>query len=565
MKYRISNGFIWIALLWIGVFLTSCDPESVIPDTDTPDTSNNNTDGVEEDSDYIWDTNSETLISFDGNNVNINGNGAITSDAKVTINTPGNYRLKGSWTNGQLKVKTEGVVRMIFDNVNITNGSGAPIYVSDAEKVVVILESDSKNSLVESFSGTIDSDSITACFYSKSYLSFAGTGSLDVQTQFKDGIVSKDGLVIKNGRFSISSEDDGIIGKDYLKIYNGNFEMNTGGDAFASTSESSQDKGYIQILDGTYTVTCTGDGFSAETNLTIEGGEFNVISGGGSSKTSSNSAKAFKGKSSITVSNGTIQANSADDGFHSNGSVTIQSGALQLSCATTGIQAANMITIQEGTLNISKSKEGMEAKFIAINGGNISIFSSDDSINATHGSRTESNDGSTIDINGGILTLNAYNGDPLDSNGSIEMNGGTVIIHGPVKSPEVPIDYNGTFNISKGKIIATGPSLQMAQGLSQSSAQNSIIVKFSSSNTANTLFHIQDANGNDIVTFRPLRSFALAVFSSELLTQGQNYTIYTGGSASGNEINGLFLDNNYVPGLSRKQFTVQSKVTTISI
>ena len=146
-----------------------------------------------------------------------------------------------------------------------------------------------------------------------------------------------------------------------------------------------------------------------------------------------------------------------------------------------------------------------------------------------------------IKIDGGTLTLNAYNGDPLDSNGSIEMNGGTVIIHGPAKSPEVPIDYNGTFNISKGKIIATGPSLQMVQGLSQSSTQNSIIVKFNSSNSAYTLFHIQDDNGNDIVTFRPLRSFALAmVFSSELLTQGQTYTIYTGGSCSGNEINGLF-------------------------
>lgn len=58
-------------------------------------------------------------------------------------------------------------------------------------------------------------------------------------------------------------------------------------------------------------------------------------------------------------------------------------------------------------------------------------------------------------INGGTLTVNA-GGDGLDSNGSINMTGGTVIVNGPTNSGNGALDYDGTFEISGGYLVAAG-------------------------------------------------------------------------------------------------------------
>ena len=62
-----------------------------------------------------------------------------------------------------------------------------------------------------------------------------------------------------------------------------------------------------------------------------------------------------------------------------------------------------------------------------------------------------------LTINGGYLYVNA-GGDGLDSNGSIERTGGTVIVNGPTNDGNGPLDYLGTFNISGGLLVAVGSS-----------------------------------------------------------------------------------------------------------
>jgi hypothetical protein len=58
----------------------------------------------------------------------------------------------------------------------------------------------------------------------------------------------------------------------------------------------------------------------------------------------------------------------------------------------------------------------------------------------------------------------------MDSNGSIVMTDGTVIIHGPSNDPEVMFDYNGTFVLSGGFLAASGSASHMTQARSSSSA-----------------------------------------------------------------------------------------------
>jgi hypothetical protein len=103
----------------------------------------------------------------------------------------------------------------------------------------------------------------------------------------------------------------------------------------------------------------------------------------------------------------------------------------------------------------------------------------------------------------------------------------------------------------------------MTQAPSTSSSQFSVRVIMTSGQAANTIFHIQDAVGNDILTFKPVRSYYSMVFSSPLLKSGSTYYIYTGGSSTGTLQNGLYTGGSYTGGSLYGNFTVSGSVTSL--
>lgn len=144
------------------------------------------------------------------------------------------------------------------------------------------------------------------------------------------------------------------------------------------------------------------------------------------------------------------------------------------------------------------------------------------------------------------------------------MTGGTVIVHGPVSNPEVGTDYNGSFNISGGFLVITGPnSGNMIEATSTSSEQYAVKASSNSQIPANTLFHIQDEDGNNLVTFQPVRNCYYIVFSSSELKNGSYYYIYTGGTSTGVNTNGLYSEGEYSGGTLRKSFSISAKVTNV--
>ena len=96
------------------------------------------------------------------------------------------------------------------------------------------------------------------------------------------------------------------------------------------------------------------------------------------------------------------------------------------------------------------------------------VTSSDDGFNAAGGEVTQTNTSSgnqrmgmmsdstgTLTINDGYIYVNA-DGDGLDSNGAMAINGGTVIVEGPTSDGNTAVDYDGTFNINGGVLLASG-------------------------------------------------------------------------------------------------------------
>jgi hypothetical protein len=403
-------------------------------------------------------------------------------------------------------------------------------------------------------------------------------------------------IAISDGVFNITSSGDAISAQTNVHIYNGEFTLISGGGSSKTVSSTTSAKGIkasngITIDEGTYSISTADDAIHSDGSLTINGGNYTIASkteglqagtnitivsgdltltcGGGSSSSSSESGKGIKATSSITIEGGTTSVNSADDALHSDGTLSISGGTVTLASGDDGVHAETSITISNVALTITKSYEGIESKTITINSGNVSVTASNDAINASAGTvsgGTESNDGSYLYINGGIVYTNCTNGDGLDSNGNIQITGGTIVVHGPSSSPELGMDYNGTCNVSGGTLIASGPnSGNMIEAISTSSSQYGVKIIFSSQLSSSTYFHIQDASGIEIVTFKPLRSTYYIVFSSPDLKKGSTYYIYKGGTYSGGTTvaEGYYEGGSYSGGTQYTNFTISSIVTSI--
>jgi hypothetical protein len=550
-------------------FLLACENNTdPVEDSgnELPDTSTSHEDSI----DYVWDSSAVVNIFLKGEEISASGNGVTISGNTASVIQPGTYCVSGSLSNGQIVVNTESkeTVKIMLNGVNITNSSGSPMYIKKAGKVVIDLGDSSQNYLTDGSSYVFDNvaeKEPNATLYSKANLSIYGNGSLTIKSNFADGITSKDGLIIKSGILSVSAVDDGIRGKDYLIIEGGKIIVSSGGDGLKSDNEEGSAVGYISVSAGTVNIFSQGDAISAKTMIDISGGDFNLTSGGGSSKVISAdaSAKGIKAGSNLSINCRTMQINGADDALHSNGNMTLSGGQFTLSTGDDGIHAEGSAEIDDVILNITKSYEGIEGALITVNNSNIRITSTDDGFNATYGSGGEANDNSCITINSGYVYVNASKGDGLDSNGNIAMTGGTVIVHGPAANPEVGMDYNGTSKIDGGILIISGTNSNMTQSPSTSSTQYSVLVRFSSGKPANSIVHLQDDDGNDILTFAPAHAYQSLILSSPLLAKGKSYSVFTGGNSTGTETDGLYVDGTYSEGSVYAGFTITFIVTTV--
>lgn len=535
-------------------------------------------------SDCSWAEANVREIVFNTTSITASVAGVSVSGTTLTIGSEGTYRLTGKLADGRVIVDTkdDGIVRLLLNGVDIASSTSAPIYVKSAEKTVIVLVDGTINTLSDAKSyvyASSDEDEPKATIFSADDLSFCGSGSLTVVANYNDAISCKDGLVISDGSYSITSVDDGIRGKDYLVVNGGSFKINVTGDGMKSDNDDDASKGYILLNGGVFNITAKGDGINAETDLLVGYADVTINCGGGSGAylASDASAKGLKGLVNLIVDDGVFNINSADDALHSNGNIAVNGGELSLSTGDDGLHADAVLTINTGKITVTKSYEGIESAVITINGGNISVVSSDDGINVAGGNDSSgnmwqggpgggrdnfsSNSNYYLYINGGYICVNAT-GDGLDANGSIVMTGGTVLVNGPTNDGNGALDYDASFSISGGVLIASGSS-GMAQAPSNTSTQCSVMFTFGSSQQANNIFRLENSDGTDVVTFAPAKTYKSIVVSSPKLQKNSSYNAYLGGSCNGSADCGLYTDGTYSVGSMFKTFSISNIVTTI--
>ncbi|MFC7686463.1 carbohydrate-binding domain-containing protein [Ureibacillus sp. GCM10028918] len=555
------------------------------------------------DEDFYTDWDNATSIKLEGDSASFDGNGGVVIDGStITIRTSGIYEISGKLNDGQIIVNAEdeGTVRLILDGVEINSSTSAPIFVEKAEKTVVSLEEGTTNSLSDGENYVYENsedDEPNAALFSKDDLTINGDGTLVVNGNYNNGIASKDELRITDGTIQIEAKDDGLMGRDLVAVKDGKITITAGGDGIKSTNDKDASKAIIAIEDGTFDIKSANDGIQAETSLLIADGEFKITSGGGSpetietnennmmpgmpgetndttaitsTSTENESTKGLKAAVEVAIGGGSFTIDSLDDAVHSNNSITITGGDLEVATGDDGIHADTSILAKGGNINVTKSYEGVESKSITIADGEIHVNATDDGINIGGGNdasgrdfaATENTEENVLSINGGYVYVNAM-GDGLDSNGSIAMTDGTVIVSGPTNNNNASLDYDQSFEIDGGILIATG-SAGMAMATSEDSAQSSIMMTFTETQVAGTALQLEDSNGSPILTFAPEKDYQSIVISSPELTKDGFYTLSSGGTATGTESDGLFTEANYEGGTNEVEFTISDTVTWLN-
>lgn len=553
-----------------------------------------------------WDEQAATKIALNGSSITVSGSGATASGSTLTINAAGVYVLSGTLTNGQIVVNAgdSDKVQLVLDGVSITNKNNAPIYVKQADKVFLTLADGKKNSVTDGANYTLakGEDEPNAAIFSKSDLTINGAGTLTVSANYNNGIASKDDLIIAGGTITVTAVNDALRGRDSVAIHNGDLIINaTQGDGIQATNDQDAKKGWVSIDGGTVNITAAKDGIQAETVVQITNGTVTTKTGGGSTnartKAKDNmpggwgdwdqgaaeqaddtaSAKGLKAGTALYVTGGKINIDAADDSVHSNGNVIIKAGTLTLNSGDDGIHAETSLVVDGGTINIAQSYEGLEGSTITVNNGNIHVTAQDDGINAGAGTdssapgrpgenNTENSsvqpNSAFLRIKNGTVVVNAA-GDGLDANGSLYVDGGTVLVNGPTNNGNGALDYDNVAEITGGTLVAAGSS-GMAQNFTSSTKQNSLLVAYSSTQKAGTLVSLQDEKGQTILTFAPAKDYQSIVISSPKLEQGKTYTLYSGGSSSGKNSDGLYTGGNYSGGSKVVSVTLSGAATSIT-
>ena len=535
-------------------------------------------------------------ISFTADGITASQTDNVLIDGStVTIKDKGTYAFSGALENGQIIVDAGGKddVTLILNGVTVTNASAPALMVENARMTVIQLASGTENMLisgnaVDVLTSVPDETAEGGAIHARDSLRIEGDGALTVGGYLNNGIHTSNHLTILGGAITVEAIGHGLKGKDSVLIEGGEISVTSGKDGVTSNDTTGDGYGVVTIRGGKLTINAAGDGIQAETLLDISGGVLNVTSGGGSAGVEyaepddfggwhgvlgrgpgfdfgedtkdSTSTKGLKSGAVLTVSGGVITVDAADDAVHANGDVTISGGTLTLSSGDDGIHADTSLTVTDGVIAILASYEGMEANQILLAGGDIDITSADDGLNAYGGSDAfgmggrgdfggrrfggfggpgETPSGNTsgelplLRITGGNIHINAE-GDGLDSNGNIVVEGGMVIVDGPFRSMNGAIDAGsesgGACEVHGGTVLAIGAA-GMAETFGSASTQCSFHVTVQGV-SAGTDIVITDAQGTELMRHTALKDCASIVFTSPELTLGETYTVTAGGQST---------------------------------
>ena len=445
-------------------------------------------------------------VSIENAKVNIKQNEDVAQE--IT------YSLSGSSTDGQFYMTGSYKATVELNGLNLTNTSGAPIYINDGKRIDFSVKKGTENTLTDA-----SSSKDKGCLYCKGHLEMKGKGTLTIYAYGSKahGIKTGEYFEMKNCTVNIlAATKDGLNCNQYFTMESGTLNISgTGDDGIQVSYEYDDDDETIISSDEENTGT-----------FTLTGGTINV-------SVTATAAKAIKADNAVVITDGTIIATTSGDGewdtdeqktkasscISADGNMTVDGGTLTLTSTGSGGKGINVdetLTINGGTINVTtegqacvysngtltngytgnleridseyksspkgikagtKTEKTSSAKADAAGagwpggpggpsgpgGGDSSNYTYSGGIVITGGTitvKTSGNGGegieskNTMDISGGEIAVEAYD-DALNSAQDFTVSGGT--IYGWAKNND-GMDANGNMYIKGGVVYAIGAS-----------------------------------------------------------------------------------------------------------
>ena len=412
------------------------------------------------------------LLNASGKDVSSSNSSGITVDGStVTLTQPATVDVTGESSNARIVVNVDKTT--YADGVVELCLKNATL--SNATAAPIYVEAIGDEVVLNSSSGTVNTIS-DGTSHTDTYVDNDG-----VTNTVNGAVFSRDDLKLKgSGSLTINGNtEDGLVCKNDLKLYNGTITVTAkddairGNDSITIGNASATDYKNLNV-----TATSTaGDAFKTKDTDTTSG------------------------KGYLTINGGTIQATAYADAFHSSQTLTVNGGDINI----------------QTTCPASNSNTGGWGGFPGGGGwGGSMSFST-----------------GTLTINDGYLVVRAE-GDGLDSNGDLIINGGTVLVYGPTTGGNGIFDKgdgNYSFQINGGTVWGCGTSDMFE-------SPNTTYLSGTVSATAGATFAAADASGNvsSIMTVPSDMNMSNAMLfycGSDVSSVG----LYSGGTYSGGTMN----------------------------
>ena len=506
----------------------------------------------------------------------VNADGAtVLSNDVTTITTAGSYILTGAYAGITVSVGNGETAHLFLNNATISGGAG--IAISNTNKKSTLIITACENTENEVASKGDDANAI----HVKGTLKINGTGTIKVSAK-KNGIKVSKGLSIADSTINLTAGNHALSAR-FIEAGNAKINvLSAGKDALNAecddeTQEFTLDEGYVSLKSCKVFASVSGDGIQADTFVYITGGsvdietaatfvsygaesmatydlsedDFRYIKSGDTYKKIDDvaskgaryamiqSAKGIKcgeikyeidgteyavtenSNYFIVIDGARVKIDSSDDAIHTNsGNVLIKSGTLDLTTLDDGIHADELVKIDDGEITVNGAYEGIEGAYVEIGGGMIYITASDDGINAASDDESVNEH---IIISGGTITVDA-SGDGLDSNGTIYVSGGTLIVYGPTTGADTGLDADGGILIDGGNVFVAS-SKEMLE-IPASNSKSNVLVYGVNTVQAGSEIILTNADGGEMVRITLKKQAQAIILSTPELATNGTYSLY---------------------------------------
>ncbi|MBR4302579.1 MAG: carbohydrate-binding domain-containing protein [Bacteroidaceae bacterium] len=388
-----------------------------------------------EDTEEIYSQTKTIVITYNGSSASVNtsveGVDISISGADVTVkSTKGKvrYRLTGTTQNGSFKMLANDEVTeenkkfvLEFKDANITNLDGPAINIQSGKSVYVNIASGTTNYLKD---GTMyfgpEGEDRKGTFFSEGQLIIDGSGTLNITSygghglcsddyihlrktcgtininSAKDGINTKDHLIMLGGTVNITAQDDGVtVSEGFVGMYGGELRINSV-DNGISADYSANDTTHIDILGGYTEINTTGPkGHAIATS-----GKLNISNAVIKADAKGAASKAVSADLDITIADSYLKLQTSGNPLYDDAEADYSSAA--------GIRAKSSLAVSKSEIAILSSGEGGKGinaiGNVTLNESNITVVTEGNSFsNGTENVRPRAIDAGSLTIQGNNL------------------------------------------------------------------------------------------------------------------------------------------------------------------